>query len=87
MILPWGTYVAVSDPPATPEAKRIILPPGTGYVARGVVTAVGIDVSSPPGFEAGAVIWYIKEGELELGLHGEVKMIDEDHIIAWEAFE
>lgn len=89
MIKPWGTRVAVSDPPASPQDgtySGIHLPPGTGLemICRGIVEGIGEEVRGPAGFTTGAVVFYLANDGLELGRDLTLKIIDQRQILAWE---
>lgn len=91
-IHPWGSWVAVTDPPAetqdgTYKGTGLHLPEGTGLdvVQKGVVMAAGPEVNAPAGFEAGAVCWYMGSQRLELGIDAQLKFVPDNAIICWEA--
>jgi hypothetical protein len=91
-IRPWGTYVAVIDPPADPNDGKIggvILPDGFGLdvMDKAIVIGVGPCVENsehtPEGFGVGSVVWY-PHGQQAMKV-GDIKFVSAEHLIAWEA--
>lgn len=93
MIKPWGTYIAVTDPPTeaqdgTYKGTGIVIPEGFGHdiLDRGIVLGVGPEVNEPDGFEEGAMIWFPHGAGSVVGERADaIKFVDRRQVIAWEA--